>query len=215
MVKIAPSIASAPMADLKSMIEKLMAVEVDIIHFDIEDGNFVPVMTLGTKLIQDLRPLTGLPFDVHLMVSNPEWLIPQMADMGVDSLSVHFEACQYPRRALNLITQHNMQAGLAFNPKTAIPSLLQYLPFLSYVVVLTTEPEPEYCSYLPSVLAKVRNGKERPGLESIQWMVDGGITPENIGEVAAAGADIIVSGRSVFKDGMIRQNIMALRKCLR
>jgi ribulose-phosphate 3-epimerase len=182
-----------------------------MIHFDIEDGSFVPIMTLGTKVIKDLRPLTKLPFDVHLMMVNPEWIIPEIARYGADRVSVHYEACRYPRRTLGLIAQYNMQPGLAFNPNSAVPPLQFCLPYLSYVLILTTEPEVESCSYLPAVLTKVVEGKKQPRLESVEWSVDGGITADNIQDVIAAGADIVVSGRGIFSNGQVRENICKMK----
>ncbi|HUV16261.1 MAG TPA: ribulose-phosphate 3-epimerase, partial [Pelolinea sp.] len=141
MIRIASSLAAVSQINLKATIEDLEKAGADIIHFDIEDGNFVPVMNLGLRMIRDLRPLTNLPFDVHLMTNNPEWMIPQLKEWGADMVSVHYEACPYPRRILGLIHQLGMIAGLAFNPATPLPPLRQYLPFLSFVLVLTTEPE--------------------------------------------------------------------------
>ena len=182
-----------------------------MIHFDIEDGSFVPMMSLGTKIIHDLRPLTKLPFDVHLMMDNPEWIIPEIARYGADRVSVHYEACRYPRRTLGLIAKYDMQPGLAFNPKSPVPPLQHYLPFLTFILILTTEPEMELCSYLPSVLSKVVEGKKQPGLGSVEWSVDGGITTDNIQDAIHAGADIVVSGRGVFSNGQMLENIRKMK----
>lgn len=198
MVKIAPSLASASLINLEKVIQELEQAGADILHFDLEDGSFVPEMRLGINIIADLRRFTKLPFDVHLMVNNPEWLIPRLAAIGVNMVSVHFEACPYPRRTLGLIAQAGMSAGLAFNPKTEVPDLAQYSPLLSFVLILTTEPEVGDCPFLPSVLQKVREGKKLFGSSNLQWMVDGGININNIAEVIAAGADIVVSGRGIF-----------------
>lgn len=211
MVKIAPSLAAASMVNLERTIRTLEEAGADMLHFDIEDGSFVPAMNLGCKLIADLRPLTRLPFDVHLMMVNPEWLIPELAQWGADRVAVHYEACLYPRRVLGLIAKHNMRAGLAFNPNTRIPNLQFCLPYLKFVVVLTTEPEAQQCSFLPSVLAKVVQGKEQAGLEQVEWAVDGGVTVENIGLVSGAGADIAIVGRGIFGNGHICENIRAMK----
>src|SRR5512137_200638 len=116
MVKISPSIISGDLADLRATLRALEDGGADMIHFDLEDGSFVPALGLGARIIQAARPLTGLPFDVHLMVQNPEWLIPQLAGFGANRVAVHYEACPYPRRMLGLIAGLGMQAGLAFNP---------------------------------------------------------------------------------------------------
>jgi ribulose-phosphate 3-epimerase len=212
MIKIAPSLASAPLVDLKGTVHELEHAGSDLLHFDVEDGYFVPLMTLGVKIVQELRPLTKLPFDVHLMMVNPEWLIPELARMGADRVSVHCEACPYPRRTLRMISELGMQAGLAFNPATLIPPLDFCLPYLTYVVVLSTEPEAGDCLFLPSVLSKVVEVKNRRGMENIEWVVDGGIKPENIQMVAEAGVEIVVAGRSIFSAGIIEKNIRRLRE---
>jgi ribulose-phosphate 3-epimerase len=214
-MRIAPSLAASSQLNLKLTIEELEKAGADIIHFDIEDGNFLPVMTLGVRIVKDLRPLTNLPFDVHLMMNTPEWLIPDLKEMGADMVSVHYEACPYPRRTLGLIHQAGMLAGLAFNPATPLPSLKHYLPFLSYVLILTTEPEARVCSYLPSVLDKVVQGKKQPGLEKVQWEVDGGFTLDNIIDAKRSGADIVVAGRGVFVDNQIRLNMKKLHDALK
>jgi ribulose-phosphate 3-epimerase len=212
MVQIAPSMVSAPLARLQDTVRVLEEAGADFIHFDIEDGRFVPVMNLGTKIIKELRPLTRLPFDVHLMMDQPEWIIPELARYGANRVSVHYEACPYPRRVLGMIARHGMQAGLAFNPKTTLPELEFCRPFLSFIVVLTTEPEVEICSYLPSVLDKVGAGKSQAGLAGVEWVVDGGITIENAREAAGAGADILVSGRGIFAGGDVLGNIQRMRQ---
>lgn len=211
MIKISPSIVSGSLANLEATIQALEEGGADSIHFDIEDGSFVPLMSLGTRLIETARPLTKLPFDVHLMMNNPEWIIPELARAGANRVSVHYEACPYPRRTLGWIVSHRLQAGLAFNPATPIPALQFCLPALSFVVVLTSEPEIAECSLLLAVLDKVSEGKRQPGLAEVEWVVDGGITPENAGKVWAAGADTIVAGRGIFRSGAIQENISKIK----
>ncbi len=216
-ISIAPSLASAPMWHLADTIAELERAGADAIHFDLEDGHFVPVMTLGTRLIAELRPLTRLPFDVHLMVDNPEQIVPLVASLGADAISVHYEACLYPRRTLRMIQGMGKRAGLAFNPKTPFPRVDYLLPYLDFVLILTTEPEMPDCPYLPAVLDNVRAAaafaKEHHPRLGIT--ADGGIDADNIAEVVAAGADTIVSGRAVFAGGEITANLRRLRDALR
>lgn len=183
----------------------------DFIHFDIEDGSFVPVMTLGTKMISDLRRFTKLPFDVHLMIENPEWILADIVRYGANRVSVHYEACPYPRRVLRQIVSLGAKAGVAFNPVTPIPDLAYLLPYLSFIVILTTEPEIPDCPFLPEVLDKIRVGKQSKGLERVEWVVDGGLNADNLRQVIVAGADTVVIGRAVFKDSKILENMAALR----
>ncbi len=210
-MKVAASLAAASLVDPVSILRALEDGGADMVHFDIEDGRFVPAMNLGLKILQDLRPLTKLPFDVHLMMTNPEWIIPEIARCGADQVSVHIEACLYPRRVLGLIAKHKMHAGLAFNPSTPISPLQYCLPYLSFVVILSTEPEVAQCSFLPSVLSKVVDGKKQEGLTGVEWAVDGGITSDNVKQVIEAGADIVISGRGVFENGRIQENIRKMK----
>lgn len=209
--RIAPSLASAPLDRLGEVVRELEAAGADLLHFDVEDGVFVPVMTLGTKLIRDLRPLSTLPFDVHLMMVNPEWLLPQLAEFGADRVTVHAEACPYPRRVLRQIVALGMQAGLAFNPATPLPDLAYLRPYLSIVNILTTEPEiPDAPPLLP-VLDKLRQGRAQPGLDGVEWIVDGGINEDTIAAARLAGADTVVAGRAAFSGGDVASNLAALR----
>lgn len=210
MIKISPSLVSASFLELKATIKALENGGADMLHFDIEDGCFVPVMNLGLKSISELRPISDLPFDVHLMMVDPEWIIPELAKRGVNRLSVHYEACPYPRRILKKIVDHGMKAGLGFNPKTPLPDLKFCFPYLSFVVLLTTEPEDWSGQYLPSVLNKLR--KNVDVYEDLEWVVDGGVSLDNIQEIYQAGADVVVSGRGVFQSGLISENIQAMKK---
>ena len=210
-MRILPSLASAPLLHLAQTVKELESAGVDGLHFDVEDGTFVPCMTLGTRLISELRLCTPLPFDVHLMMVNPEWLLPELASIGVDRISVHYEACAYPRRVLRQIASFGIAAGLAFNPVTPISDLRYLAPYLSYILILSTEPEVADTPYLPQVLEKLRSGKAEPALQNVEWVVDGGVRAENIEEIRHAGADTVVVGRGVFNDQPIGANVSALR----
>jgi ribulose-phosphate 3-epimerase len=210
-LKISPSLASVSLLDLREALSDLEKAGADYLHFDLEDGVFVPLMTLGIKLISDLRPVSSLPFDVHLMMVDPEWILPQLIEMGADRISVHYEACRYPRRVLRQIVELGGTAGLAFNPATPLPDLEYLAPYLSFLVILTTEPEGPDCPYLPSVLRKLEAKARDPYLGSLEWVVDGGVSSQNIGEVVQAGADTVVVGRAAFQGGKIQENIAALR----
>ncbi len=210
-MRFAPSLAAAPLDRLGEVVRTLDQAGADYVHFDVEDGVFVPVMTLGTKLLADLRPLTSLPFDVHLMMVNPEWIIPHLVRDGANRISVHYEACPYPRRTLRSIHEAGAAAGIALNPTTPLPDLSFLLPYLRFVVLLTTEPEPGHPAFLPSVLEKLRRGKAAPDLGSLEWVVDGGINLDNIGVVAEAGADTVVVGRAVFASDDPTSSLSRLR----
>jgi ribulose-phosphate 3-epimerase len=213
-VKISPSLAAAPFDRLGEVVLELDRAGVDYIHIDIEDGSFVPVMTLGTKLITDLRSYTKLPFDVHLMMNNPEWILPELVENGADRLSVHLEACRYPRRTLGMIHRLGAVPGIAINPKTQIKELGYLAPFLKFVVLLTTEPEGADCPFLPKILNKIRTGKKIAGMGNVEWVVDGGVNQDNLAQVVAAGADTVVVGRSAFLGDTLTANIQQMRKII-
>ncbi len=178
--RIAPSLASAPLDRLGEVVSELEQARVDYVHFDIEDGSFTPVMTLGTKFIKDLRPLTQIPFDVHLMMVEPEWLLPDLKSYGADRVAVHLEACPYPRRTLRKIAALDMAPGLALNPATPLPDLSYLQPYLKYIILLSTEPEVPDCPFIPEVLDKIKIGVEQYGLDELEWVVDGGVSIDNI-----------------------------------
>ncbi len=209
--RISASLAGAPLANLGQTLADLQAAGIDMLHFDLEDGVFVPVMGLGTKVMADLRPLTTLPFDVHLMMVNPEWILEDLARWGADRIAVHYEACAYPRRVLRQIAALGVQGGLAFNPATPLPDLRYLQPHLSFVVILTTEPEIPDSPFLPAVLDKMRAAKEVSGLQGVEWVVDGAVSPATLPQVVHAGADTVVVGRALFAGGAIGQNLAALR----
>lgn len=211
-VQIAPSLAAAPLDRLREVMQQLETASADLIHIDIEDGQFVPIMTLGTKIIRDLRPLSARPFDIHLMMVSPEWLLPGLAADGANRVTVHYEACPYPRRTLRQIAALGMTAGLAFNPATPLPDLTYLQPYLRIVNILTTEPEVPDSPFLPAVLEKVRQGRQQPGAAGIEWIVDGGINAENIDQACAAGADTVVAGRAAFANDTISANLARLRE---
>jgi ribulose-phosphate 3-epimerase len=205
--------AAAPLRDLAGLITEIASAQADAIHFDVEDGVFVPVLAHGTRLIADLRPLTDLPFDVHLSVCNPEWLIPELAAMGADWVAVHVEACPYPHHTLGLIRKAGMRAGLAINPATPLPELRYLQPVLDYVLILTTEPEYPDAAFLPEVLHKIAVGRRMlPDDAGIEWIVDGGVDAHNLPHIVQRGATSIVAGRSAFQGGDIRQNLARLRE---
>jgi ribulose-phosphate 3-epimerase len=210
-MRIAASLASSPLHLLIHTVRELEAAGVDMLHFDIEDGSFVPCMNLGTRIIAELRPVSHLPFDVHLMMVNPEWLLPELKRIGADRVSVHYEACPYPRRVLRLITDLGMIAGLAFNPATPIPDLRYLLPHISFMLILTTEPEIPDAPYLPAMVEKLRTAKAAWGDGQMEWMVDGGIQPSNVTPLIQAGADTLAAGRFLFLDGHYKQNVRSLR----
>lgn len=211
-MKIYPSIASANLLNLRQAILDLEEAKVDGIHVDIEDGTFVPVMRLGTEIITSLRSATKLHIGVHLMVSNPDDLIPIVINNGADSVSFHWETCKYPRRTLGLIKSHGKRAGIALNPKTDLPDLTPYLDLIDFVLVLTTEPDQIGESFLPSVLMKIKIGRESYHDNTLEWIVDGGINISNIQILNQLGVDSVVIGRGIFENNTVQMNVNQLHQ---
>ncbi len=178
------------------------------------DGHFVPNMTFGPPVIAALRPMTTLPLDAHLMITNAETTVAPYITAGVNHITVHAEACTHLDRLITLIQSRGCTAGVALNPSTS-PDVLRYLPQVDLVLVMTVNPGFGGQTFLESQMEKitwVRNFRAERGL-SFDIQVDGGITQDNIGRIVAAGADIIVAGSAVFKGGIteIPNNINRLR----
>ncbi len=205
--RLSVSMAAAPLLELPQVLKVLQNAGVEMLHFDIEDGVFVPGITLGMKIIEELRPYSPLKFDVHLMVANPEVYIPALVGIGVERISVHWEACRYPLRSLGMIRAGGALAGLAFNPATALPQLEYCLPVLDFVDVLSTEPTLNQSRFIPQALEKLATGHMRYAGKPLEWEMDGGIEADNFRSALQAGADVLVIGRAVFRGGTLEENL--------
>ncbi len=211
MVLIAPSILAADLANLKSEVEAVTAAGADMLHLDIMDGHYVPNLTFGPGLVKTLRPYTRLPFDVHLMVTEPEVMVPWFVDAGADIITVHYEAAVHLDRTLAEIRNTGKKTGVSLNPATPENVLEYVLDKLDLILVMSVNPGFGGQSFIPSQLEKIQRIKSMVGSRNIQIEVDGGINPMTAAECAAAGADILVAGTSVFSGGDYRKNIEALR----
>ncbi len=211
MVLVAPSILSANFADLKNEIIRLEEAGADRIHIDVMDGNFVPNLTIGPAVVKAIRPYTKLPFDVHLMVKNPDTMIAWFANAGADIITVHAEACPHLDKSLDTIRKLGCKAGVSLNPATSEESLKYVLDKVDQILVMTVNPGFGGQTFLNAQLAKITKIKQMIGNRNIQIEVDGGINPLTGAEAVAAGADILVAGTAVFTGGDYQKNIMALR----
>jgi ribulose-phosphate 3-epimerase len=207
----APSILSADFANLGHDLKRLEAAGADWIHVDVMDGMFVPNLTLGPPIIQALRSHSKLPFDVHLMIEQPERYLADFRDAGADVLTVHLEACPHLHRTLSEIRRLGCKAGVSLNPSTPTHLLEDVLDQLDLVLIMSVNPGFGGQSFIPRSLEKLAQVKAMIGVRPIHLEVDGGITPQNAEAARAAGANVLVAGSAVFKSSDIPATIAALR----
>lgn len=211
MVLIAPSILSADFGRLKEEVAALDKAGADLIHCDVMDGNFVPNLTFGPKVIQSVRACTNLPLDVHLMIENPDKMLEAFAKAGADILTVHAEACTHLDRTLSKIKELGCKVGVSLNPATSEDVLQYVLDKIDVVLIMSVNPGFGGQSFITSQLDKIARVKELIGSRNIKIEVDGGINPLTAAECVAAGADILVAGTTVFDGSDYRKNIESLR----
>lgn len=213
MIKIAPSILSADFSKLGEEIRSIEKAGADIIHIDVMDGDFVPNITFGPPVIKAIRKYTKLPFDVHLMISDPDRYIADFKDAGADIITVHVEACTHLHRTLQSIRSMGVKAGVALNPATDTESIRYVMDVADMVLVMTVNPGFGGQMLIEPVLqkiGKVRSIAKESG-KAIDIEVDGGVNTENSIKVIQAGADIIVSGSAVFSSSDMKEAIQKIR----
>jgi ribulose-phosphate 3-epimerase len=213
MKMIAPSILSA---DGSRLGEEILAVEkagADWIHVDVMDGNFVPNITMGPAIISSLRKVTRLPFDVHLMIDDPDRYIESFYKAGADVITVHVEASSHLHRTVDLIKSFGIRAGVSLNPATSLEQVEEIIHYIDLLLIMSVNPGFGGQQFIGTSLAKIARARKmldgtprRPLLE-----VDGGINLKNIGDVAEAGADVIVAGAAVFGTDDYQKTITSLK----
>ena len=214
MIKIAPSILSADFSRLAEEVQAVDRAGADYIHVDVMDGHFVPNITIGPLVVAALRKVTDKPLDAHLMIENPDLYIADFAKAGADIISVHQEAVPHLHRTVQLIKSLGKQAGVSLNPATPVETLDVILDQLDLVLVMSVNPGFGGQAFISSALDKIRALRQRitqRGLAT-ELQVDGGIKVDNIREVVAAGADVLVAGSAVFNANDYAATITALRE---
>ena len=198
---IAPSILSANFARLGEEVDNVLAAGADWVHFDVMDNHYVPNLTIGPLVCEALRKHgVTAPIDVHLMVEPVDRIVPDFAKAGASLISFHPEASRHVHRTIQLIKSHGCQAGLVLNPATPIESLDYVIEELDMVLLMSVNPGFGGQAFIPSALDKLRRVRERIDRtgKPIRLEIDGGVKPDNIGEIAAAGADTFVAGSAIF-----------------
>lgn len=201
-IKIAPSILSADFSKMGEEVQSLEKSGADLVHCDVMDGVFVNNITFGIKMVEDLRKITTLPLDCHLMIVHPEKYVERFAKAGADSITVHYEACQNNlKEVLTLIKNAGVKCGAVINPDTPVEKIQDVIPMCDMVLIMSVFPGFGGQKFIPEALDKLRQVKqiiEKCG-KAIDLQIDGGVTAENIAQIKEAGANVIVAGSAVFK----------------
>jgi ribulose-phosphate 3-epimerase len=211
---IAPSILSADFARLKEEIEAVEAAGADWVHADVMDGHFVPNITFGPLVVAAVRRATKLPIDVHLMISDPDRFIGEFAEAGATHISVHVETCVHLNRTLKLIRDCGARPGVVLNPATPIETIRWILEYIDFVLVMSVNPGFGGQAFIPNSIAKIaglRRMISEMGLRTL-IEVDGGVSEQNIAQIASAGADVFVAGSAIFKSPDYRSTILSMRR---
>ena len=218
-IKIAPSILSADFSALGEAVKKLEMSGADLIHCDVMDGSFVEPITFGAQAVKNIRKLTSLPLDVHLMIEHPKTQIKFFADAGADIITVHYEACKtisesYLKETLEEIKSYGVKCGAVVNPDVPIECIFPVFPLCDMVLLMSVFPGYGGQKYIEDVTAKIARAREYAvsiGKGDMDIEVDGGVTVENCAKIIGAGANVLVAGNTVFKSENMSATIKKLR----
>lgn len=214
MVKLSPSILSADFSNLMADIKKVEAAQVDYLHIDVMDGHFVPNISFGNVVLNSIKDKTRIPFDVHLMIENPDFYVEDFVKNGADIITVHVEASAHIHRSIQKIKELGVKAGVSLNPGTPLSTIEEILGDVDMVLLMSVNPGFGGQSFIESTINKIeRLAKMRDdrGLD-FEINIDGGVKINNCKRIADAGADVLVAGSAIFKTDNIDETVKAFRK---
>ena len=212
MIELLPSILSADFARLADQVAAAERGGGTTIHVDVMDGHFVHNITIGPPVVKSLRKATKLPLDCHLMIDNPNDFIAAFADAGANWVSVHYETCPHLHRTLELILHHGMKPGVVVNPATRVDLILEILPMVHHVLIMSVNPGFGGQEFIPFSLDKIRHlaaMRQNLGLQ-FKIEVDGGVAHDTVAAIVQAGAELLVAGNAVFGAGQPERDARAL-----
>jgi ribulose-phosphate 3-epimerase len=218
-IKVSPSILSADFSAMGQAIHQLNEAGADLVHCDVMDGTFVAPITFGGQMVKNIRPLTKLPLDVHLMIEHPKTQIKFFAEAGADIITVHYEACKkisdsYLRETLELIKSYGVKCGAVVNPDTDVEKIFDVFPLCDMVLVMSVFPGYGGQKFIPTALEQVKKAREYAaniGKPDMDIEIDGGVTEDNAAQIKAAGANVLVAGSAVFKAADMKATIAHLK----
>lgn len=214
MVKVAPSILSADFSRLEEEVKRVEQGGADLLHIDVMDGHFVPNITLGPPVVASLKGKTALPFDVHLMIENPEKYIDDFIRAGADIITVHVESTVHLHRVVNYIKNQGIKPGVALNPSTSLNTIKYILDDIYMVLVMSVNPGFGGQKFIPQMFEKITDLRSivNQSKHEILIEVDGGINEDNAAKIISAGADILVAGSAIYKAHNPENAIKKLKK---
>ena len=208
---IAPSILTASFANLESTIKELEEAGADCLHLDIMDGSFVPQITFGSKIVSDIKKITSLPLDVHLMIVSPEKHIDDFAKAGADIISVHYEGNIHLHKLIMQIKSHNIKAGIVLNPHTRVDVIEPLIDDIDNVLIMSVNPGFGGQKFITNSIKKIEETKKLIGQREIIISVDGGINLNTCSDVIKAGANLLVAGSAIIDSKDKKETINKLR----